>query len=358
MMKLFVTLAASLAMAPAFAAPSWRYVVASATLTDLGAPGTYSIAYDINNRGSIVGSFLVVSSGNLRAFYFPSDGILQDATEAMDPLWSSAYGINASDTVVGVADTGNGMHAFRFTPAGGAFLLGDASPSGTPILSNAVAVADSGFIVGQRNHTLLSYREATIWSGHATFDALENTFPYDTYVADVNANGMAVGKSVVDWRARRWSFGTPTATLLIPPVSGGVGDITALGINSHGHVVGKDCCAPAGTPGVTSQAMFWNGISAMSVSLGVLPAGKNSDAEDINDGGFVVGSADRQVPPFPPFFPGGTDRLAYLYHPDFGMYVLPTPPVALGSAYCRAHALNERKSSGLLQVVGYCQDGT
>ena len=44
---------------------------------------------------------------------------------------------------------------------------------------------------------------------------------------------------------------------------------------------------------------------------------------------------------------------AFLFHKNFGMYALPQDK----GTSCEGRALNDRKQSGLIQVVGACQSG-
>ena len=89
--------------------------------------------------------------------------------------------------------------------------------------------------------------------------------------------------------------------------------------------------------------------------LGLLPGGTDSEAFDINEAEFVVGSSSMEVQR------GSEARLrAFLFHLELGMLELPPPgdhPDPLLTD-CRANALNDRKSNGLIQVAGYCtRDG-
>ena len=82
-------------------------------------------------------------------------------------------------------------------------------------------------------------------------------------------------------------------------------------------------------------------------------------ADDVNDGGFIAGYGDRVAPGMPPFIDPSVVDAGFLFHPDFGFYVLPSLPMTIPwlTADCRARALNERRSNGRVQVVGYCTTG-
>ena len=90
--------------------------------------------------------------------------------------------------------------------------------------------------------------------------------------------------------------------------------------------------------------------------MGLLPAGTNSYADDINEQRFIVGFGDVTVskPPFL-FF---TRNQGFLYHADFGMYALPLLSGASSNSSCEAYSLNERNpQSGVIQIAGYCTVG-
>lgn len=108
--------------------------------------------------------------------------------------------------------------------------------------------------------------------------------------------------------------------------------------------------ASPGGPGSYRRAFFWNGIDATSVNLGVFPGGAWIDASDVNAQRMVVGSGDKQ------YFVGLKRDTAFIWHQDFGLYALPGFPIAgtLVPDHCRAKALNNRKASNLVQVVGHC----
>jgi hypothetical protein len=87
--------------------------------------------------------------------------------------------------------------------------------------------------------------------------------------------------------------------------------------------------------------------------LGLLPGATSSEAFDINETEFIVGSATRSAA-----F-GGWQERAFLFHYEFGMVELPAPVLSGGPvlANCRANRLNDRKENGLIQVAGFCMRG-
>jgi probable HAF family extracellular repeat protein len=355
----FLTIVAA---TPGYAAKIGRYVVTSATVTDLGTlGGPQSRAYDINHHGNIVG-WAQAASGATRAFYY-SAGSLYDVGYYSSCTWSEARGINYQNQVVGTCQLSDGRkHAYRWAH-GVLGLLNDLSPAGVADESTAVATSDSGYIVGQRGVTFpfSAGSQATLWVTNDVYVPLHpNPFDWPSRVADVNVYGVSVGYEKDSERARRWRLQWPNVIAdMIPGPTGSTGDlIEPLGLNTHGHVVGSyDCYSPVTTP--DCRAWFWDGVSPTSTVLGLLSTGSYAIAEDINDGGFIAGYGDRFVPGMPPFIPPTTADAAFLYHRDFGFFTLPAVPRIIPwlTAQCRAYALNERLTTGRVQVVGYCDNG-
>jgi probable HAF family extracellular repeat protein len=366
-----VTLARAAALAflffvvstPVCLAKGGRYFVTGATVTDLGTlGGAQSWAYDINYHGNVVG-VAQAPSGTTHAFYY-SAGSMYDVNHGSTCAHSEARGVNYHNQVVGTCWFREGTpHAFRWA-SGVMALLNDVPPSGEVAESTAVATSDSGYIVGQRgvSNPYFFGSEATLWVTHESFVALHpSPFDWPSRVADVNTYGVAVGYEKDSERARRWRLQWPNVVAeMIPGTSGSVGDvIEPLGVNVHGRVVGTSNCD--GYPFATTncRAWYWDGMSASSMELGMLSTGTYAIADDVNDGGFIAGYGDRVAPGMPPFIDPSVVDAGFLFHPDFGFYVLPSLPMTIPwlTADCRALALNERRSNGRVQVVGYCTTG-
>jgi probable HAF family extracellular repeat protein len=341
----------------ACAAPSTRYVVTGATPIDLGTlGGAQGKALDINNGGYIVGWATTADEERHAFYYIGAASYMYDIGATSGIGASEAHGINNSNRVVGHSFNTLGLsHAFLWY-AGGHVMLADADPypPNGRLYSTAVAISDGGHIVGQRIFLDLSFRDATLWSDYLTFHSLYPKYPVSSFAHDVNGSAQAVGREKFYDFAHRWNWSPAGITDNIVPgvvVAVGIGD--ALGINAGGAVVGFDlvCCA---SPGVYAKhAFLWDGVSPISRDLGVLPDGTNSIAEDINNAHFIAGYGDRTRWWW--FYPVISDS-AFIYHAHFGLYELPKLPGATPHGNCRAQALNERQaSSGLVQVVGYCE---
>ena len=79
-------------------------------MTDLGALNEYSVAWDINNRGQVVGEFQM-ANGQVHAFLWKNGKMTDLGT--LGGFFSSAFGINERGQVVGISETANGdIHAF------------------------------------------------------------------------------------------------------------------------------------------------------------------------------------------------------------------------------------------------------
>jgi probable HAF family extracellular repeat protein len=115
-------------------------------MTDLGTlGGGSSVAYGINNSGTIVG-YAYTSGGPQHAFSY-SGGLMTDLG-TLGGLNSQANAINSSGTIVGYAETSVGSHAFSYR--GGVMIdlepyLASIGMTGDSV---ATAINDNGDIVG------------------------------------------------------------------------------------------------------------------------------------------------------------------------------------------------------------------
>ena len=128
---------------------------------------------------------------------------------------------------------------------------------------------------------------------------------------------------------------------------------SANSISNTGLVVGTYGYSTDTTkyPASPLRAFIWDGSSTSSTSLGVLPGGTWSVGEGVNNQDMVVGTSERDERY------SGVGRSGFIYHSDFGMLRLPSPTVSglhVRITECRAVAINNRKSNGLVQVAGTC----
>ena len=125
---------------------------------------------------------------------------------------------------------------------------------------------------------------------------------------------------------------------------------TAEGLSDGHRVVGT------AITNTLPRAFIWNGTSANAQDIGTFSGGAWSNAHDLNEEQMVVGEAQA----FRKFSLSGTShsiayQAAYIWHPHFGLKALPAlSSGGLVPRSCNATAINNRKTSGLVQVAGHC----
>lgn len=344
------TAAAWIYCSSAESAPSHRFAVTGVQVTDLGTlGGGRSSALDINDAGEIVG-WAATAQGIQHAFLY-SNGMMDDiGGSAFGPAASYASGINNARHVVGTMTDQFGTAGFVWISGGVSWL--------PPLFStvprkdtHGEAINDDDDVCGATTPTNLRI-DAIRWvnlspsflPGTASFNAAH----------DINSSGNCVGYQLhkTGTIPVLWTTTAVSPQLVPPPAfTSGYGEGDALAINDRGEVVGH-YLLDTGMSSSMTRAYFWDGVSPNSQELGLLPAGSNSDAEDINEFRFIAGHADERI--VRQFFDVVHER-AFLAHRDIGLYALPALPATSWLGSCRAFALNEwRSSSSLIQVVGAC----
>ena len=331
--------------------------VVSVSITDIGTlGGTGAVANDINNAGVIVGTSRTSLDDN-HAFLYRA-GVMFDISPP-GHRYSSARAISAYDEVAAnfSADMSR-WHAYRWK-AGVSYPLNDNDPSGAPGFSMAYGISITGLIAGERwslstatPAPSIRGHAATLWTSNTNYLTLSRTSPtrvVNSYARDVSIRREVAGYDGFDSTARRWTLipsgGFTSTAAPLPAPSASYSLPRFEGTNAKGNFVGAvGCCT--GVPGANRRALFWDGASAFSTDLGLLSGGTYTEADDINDERFIAGYGDRRVAPAAAYETG------FLYHTDFGFHVLPV----LSTTYykCRAQALNERKATGEIQLVGGC----
>ena len=259
------SLAAMMASSPALAVTKY-------SLVDLGTlGGINSEANGLNNSGVVVGGSITPGSGATFPFLSQPNpagtgalmplGTLTGATDGCC-AFSSAYGVDSFGRVVGVAGIGVGddSHAFITPPhtTGPGELIDLGTLGGG--YSTAFAISSSGLVVGAATTS-----ENVPGSGVGTHAFISSPYP--------TGPGFLFDLGVLE---------------------GGVASF-ALGINSHGQVVGSgDSFQPGdGSPDVHAFISVPNPTGpGQLIDLGTLVGPKGSAlAYGINDGGRVVGIA-------------------------------------------------------------------
>lgn len=192
--------------------------------TNLGA-GSYAMA--INNAGEVAG-------GNGQAFVL-ANGDLQNLATSPDIIWSAAYGINDSGTIVGDGQLTNGsFRGIIWSPDGSMVLLGTLGGSS----SQATAVNDSGEVVGFASLSS-GYQHAFSMIDGMMIDL--GTLGGSSYAYGVNDSGEVVGYSYLadgEQHAFLYDDGTMLDLNSLLPANSGWELLEAFGINSSGQITG------------------------------------------------------------------------------------------------------------------------
>jgi probable HAF family extracellular repeat protein len=238
---------------------------------DLGALQGESIAYAINDGGSVVGAG--PGGGGTSWIWDRRSGMRSLGTFPGGNGNARATAINNSGTVVGFAEVaveGPFTQAFRWTAQGGMQPIPGIGPGST-----AFGINDAGEIVGGDaavvgNGYLWNRGQITALG---TLPGSQISQPFA-----VNNRSQVVGGSRGD--AFLWSAGTMTDLGRLP----GAQSSEAHAVNNAGTVVGNDS-------GGSNEAFIWDARLEIR-SLGVLDTACDtpfSDARGINNHGEVVG---------------------------------------------------------------------
>jgi probable HAF family extracellular repeat protein len=253
-------------------------------MVDLNGDFLSSAAYAINEAGLVVGS-AEVAEGDRRAVVWDASGEPQDL--GMGP-YSVAWDVNAHGVIVGERQSpGSGQEAFARRPDGTVDVLPHL-PHGEfdTVQGSARAINDAGVIVGR--DLVHPHLRAVVWAAGthevtALADPEGNTYGrVQASAEDVNEDGTVVGWSGSRPSALLWRAGTYELVQVTPNGSGGA----AYGINDRGQVVGRD--------DTTGRAFRWDPGTERRVNLGGLGAG--SAAVAINEGGQPAGWAATDEP--------------------------------------------------------------
>lgn len=194
-------------------------------MTDLGTlSGDYSTAYSINDSGQVTGVSSISDTTSQHAFITGTNGVgMTDLTTLNGTTDSIGRAINNLGQVVGFSGFYNDFAGYQFVEA---FITGTGGSGiaglGTPINSRADAINDIGQVVGGIN----SYCDNCI---HSAF---------------LYSEGVITDLS-----------------LLAPVVAAGWTELSAVGINNHGQIIGWGHLE--GAPGGGSRAFLLSPIVAV-----------------------------------------------------------------------------------------------
>lgn len=244
-------------------------------VTELGSLGEpFSYAYDINDRGEVVGYFGDYLN---RAFLWKSSTGINDLGTLPGKDNSVANGINNAGKVVGYSDN----RAFLWNRNTGMVDLGTLPNQSS---SEAIAINNQDQVVG------VSGDRAFLWNRNNGMTNL-GTLPggASSSATDINDAGQVVGNS--DNRAFLWNESQGMQNLGTLPNK----DFSsAAAINNFGQVVGFSGNI---NDDYSDRAFLWSENTG-AINLGTLPSrfpefpdDTASYAYDINDAGQVVGLA-------------------------------------------------------------------
>lgn len=273
--------------------------------TDLGTlGGASSYAYDVNDDGVVVGA-AQTTGGTFRAFRWTIGAGLQELPPLPGDVEGRAVAVSNDNTVLGISIseggivrpvtwTASGTVAELPIPpiAGAALTPQDRNTQGT-VIGDALFQTEGDLVHGW------------VWSPTAGLTDLAGQLevPFENYAAAVNEEGSVVGTTGGGlWRAYLWRPQSGTRSLGMPGTAPDRTEITALGVNEEGRVVGWTrllADAEGEAPGLVepfptfgSYAYIWSDASGFRL-LPVFNPELEGDAvgEDLNDRGDVVGSA-------------------------------------------------------------------
>src|SRR6516162_9904255 len=159
----------------------------SYAVTDLGTLGGSSTASAISGSGLVVGSS-EVNGGNEHAFLWSSaHGMIDVGLLHSDDLFSVAYGVNRSGTVVGES----GGFGFLWTKSGGMQDLGNLGGTDT---TTAYGINDSGQVVGTSFLPNNAAQHAFLWTAAEGMQDL-GTLGGNSIATAINNSEQVVGYS-------------------------------------------------------------------------------------------------------------------------------------------------------------------
>ena len=273
------------------------------TVIDLGTlpGGRDSVATAINNAGQVVGLSAVVTPGGVdyHAFLW-QDGTMTDLGTPADARASYAWDINERGDIVGAIITWNNEWRAALWRDGVLGYLG--LPPGA-ISGQAFAINNRGQIAGEVVFPD-DARHAVLWDRESVTDIglLPGSVGNYATARDVNNRGQVLVEGITAvgsaggylWNAGSWTQLVPLVSL--PTFTG---HVTPTALNDRGQTVGG---SPVPDPNDATlafvHAALWD--RGAVTDLGALVPGHSTIARSINNRGQVVGDKYDFRPPLEP----------------------------------------------------------
>jgi probable HAF family extracellular repeat protein len=246
--------------------------------TDLGAlsGGGDSFSTSVNNSGQVAG-FSSVAGGYRNATLW--DETLRKLPGGGD--YSEGWGINDRGQVAGISWSSTNDDLTRATVWDGSMAMNLGMVPGADA-SHARAINNSGQVAGWA--TTDGSSRATIWNGTTATQLGAVPGADASYGRAINNHGQVAGWSTTDGNSHATLWNGATATDLGTLPEGNAS--AALAINDKGQVAGRSTFLPGS---FAYHATLWDGSKATDLStLG----GDYSEARAINEAGLVVGWSD------------------------------------------------------------------
>jgi probable HAF family extracellular repeat protein len=250
------------------------------------APGTQSIAFDVNDLGDVAGYF-IPAGGDAEAYLW-ADGVFHELG-TLGGSASIAWAVNNHRDVVGESLPRGASGSAGFA----AFTWSDGVMSPLPTLGGSWSVGydinDAGVIAGL-SYNELSQEKAVRWVDNAIDDLSPNTWQQRQRVTGVSESGLLCGWEYTPLFGPNDAFVFDGAAWTQIGGFGQFDNAEAYAISDAGFIVGVST-APGG-----DQGTVWT-FTEPPQQIGLLPGMEYSELLDVNDDGIAVGRSFKLSPP-------------------------------------------------------------